>query len=165
MKTFFRVAQMTVFGAIIAAALFVFGAVVPIDGFYDMRVVMSGSMEPEIQVGSVVAYAERDTYKEGDIIVFTGSSSSAPVTHRIVGIETEDEKVVYVTQGDANEEPDNRRVHISEVLGAVFVSIPYAGYLVASLSTPLGFSILIGLPVLLLVASALRDIVKSDRAK
>lgn len=82
---------------------------------YQLRIVVSGSMEPEIPVGSIVAVRtpgedDEEFYgqlKEGDVLTFywfnASSLKDVVVTHRIVGIEQTDEGYEFTMQGDAVE--------------------------------------------------------------
>lgn len=112
-----------------AAAVFVLWSLVPIEGNYTFRIVQSGSMEPAIKTGSVIATIPRAEYRVGDVVTFEGTQvNPMPTTHRIVGIEKGDGGPFFATQGDANEDQDYRRVTQAEILGKVFLSVPYAGY-------------------------------------
>ena len=65
--------------------------------------IVSGSMEPEIPVGSIVyaKKAEPTAVTPGDVIVFYGGhDSAAVVTHRVV--ENRKDEKEFVTKGDAN---------------------------------------------------------------
>lgn len=93
------------------------------------RIVLSGSMEPEILTGSV-AYINKNVKSEdievGDIIAFNIGEESV-VVHRVVAInETES---CFVTKGDANEELDFNPISFSDYEGKVVGSIPMLGYL------------------------------------
>ena len=102
-------------------------------------VVVSGSMEPAIPVGSMVFSAETDpqALEPGDIIVFNNAGpGSVPVTHRVV--ENNAAAGEIVTKGDANEHEDIRPVPYVNVLGKVTLHIPYLGRAVSPLSTAMG---------------------------
>lgn len=86
-------------------------------------VVLSGSMEPALQVGSVVWVDVRKTEAGiGDAVTFERDGRT--VTHRIVG-KTEKG---YLTKGDANREADSSPVESGEVVGTVVFHLPYLGY-------------------------------------
>lgn len=81
-------------------------------------VVLSGSMEPTIQVGDLIFIHDADTgdLKEGDVICFL--SSGKAVTHRIAEVATgEDGSPQYITQGDANNEKDQKAVTTDQIQG------------------------------------------------
>src|SRR5690606_13778233 len=101
--------------------------------------------------GSVIATIPRAEYAVGDIVTFVGTSvNTTPTTHRIVGIESEAGETLFITKGDANEEEDYRRVGEDEILGKVFLSIPYAGYGVRALDSANGKAVLVTAIILLI---------------
>lgn len=90
--------------------------------------VLSGSMMPEIPVGSAV-YVKKMAFEnicEGDVITYHSDVSGVYVTHRVV--KKDGEGRFLVTKGDANEEPDGKRVHEEELMGVVRFSVPCLGY-------------------------------------
>ncbi|MEX2341058.1 MAG: signal peptidase I [Candidatus Paceibacterota bacterium] len=152
MKRFFTWTWRVILTLILLAAIFVLGSALPIDDNYEFMVVESGSMEPVIKTGSVLAYIPRAEYGVGDIITFTGTEvNPTPTTHRIVEAVVEDGGLLYVTKGDANEDVDYRQVREEEILGKVFLSVPYAGYMSAYLATPNGKSVMATVVIVLLV--------------
>ena len=90
--------------------------------------VISGSMEPEIPVGSLVyvGHVEPEEVKEGEVIAFYGGrDANAIVTHRVV-----ENRVVmgeFITKGDANQTEDMNPVAYSELIGQVEWSVPELG--------------------------------------
>ena len=126
---------------------------------YEIRIVQSGSMEPELLTGSVVLIQPRDRYEVGDIITFGQETSrSIPTTHRIIGDNIIGGELAYITKGDANEEADIEPVRLREVRGKVLFGIPYLGYLLDFARQPLGFALLIGIPAFLIVVEEVSSI-------
>lgn len=94
-------------------------------GFFRFRfyVVLSGSMEPKLPVGSlVVADTERTDVKIGEIVTF--QKSGRTVTHRVTGRKEHG----YQTKGDANQEADYDLLQPEQIVGTVVFCIPYLGY-------------------------------------
>lgn len=93
-------------------------------------VVLSGSMEPLIETGSMVMINSRDTDVEiGDIVLYRLNQTN--VVHRIIE-ETEDGK--YITKGDNNENADFAPVSEVQIYGKAIEMpwgwcIPKAGYI------------------------------------
>ena len=92
---------------------------------YDIYNVVSGSMEPEIPVGSVVYVEEADpvSIEPGEVIAFL--SGSSVVIHRV----TENRQVegYLLTKGDANAEADLGEVRYKDLIGRVVKNIPVLG--------------------------------------
>ena len=95
-------------------------------------VVLSGSMQPTYEVGSLI-YVKSVDYKDlkvGDPITYMVSQDTV-VTHRIIEVlvdEKDPDTIRYFTKGDANEHPDGSSVHYKNIIGKPVFSIPYLGY-------------------------------------
>ena len=108
-------------------------------------------MEPNISTGSIALIKPASSYKIGDIITFEGNFKDArgkkiPVSHRIVEMRVERGNPIYITKGDANEERDSKEVPQSQVVGKVYLTIPYLGYAIETARTTYGFLALIIIP-------------------
>lgn len=95
---------------------------------YHIYSVISGSMEPEIPVGSLLYIREvtAQDVEEGAVIAFYGARDSASIiTHRVV-----ENRVVmgeFITRGDANPTEDMTPVPYGNLIGQVVQVIPRAG--------------------------------------
>lgn len=102
---------------------------VPRAAGYEIYSVISGSMEPEIPVGSLVYIRgeEPENIKEDEIIAFYGAKdSNAIITHRVV-----ENRVVmgeFITKGDANKTNDMNPIPYDNFIGKAVLSIPVLGY-------------------------------------
>ncbi len=139
-----------VFIALIAILLAV--SVFPITGNYKVMIVQSGSMAPAIKMGSIVIVKPVADYKIGDVITFGPmTKTKAPTTHRIAEIKVQDGEPVYITKGDANEDPDQREITKKEIIGKVLFSVPYLGFAVATAKKPIGFMLIIVVPAVIII--------------
>lgn len=100
--------------------------------------VLTGSMEPEIPVGSMVVVSETDPYtlQTGDIITFGRLMQGDIVTHRVAENDTDQQQII--TKGDANEQVDMEPVPYENVIGKVTMHLPVVGTLLGFLSTMAG---------------------------
>lgn len=138
-------------------------------------IVRSGSMQPAIDIGSIVVarpqlkefispLVNTAEYKVGDIIAFKSEKNPKTiVTHRVTSIETGEKGVFYKTKGDANEEPDNWSVSPQNILGKVYFTLPQAGKLLAFAKSKIGFSSLIIFPAALVILMEIFNIIKHIR--
>src|SRR3989344_9392425 len=96
------------FGTFVAViALLLIISSFPIKGNYQIMIVQSGSMEPDIKTGSIVVVKPASEYKIGDVITFgPAPKGKVPTTHRIVDVRLQTGVPVFITKGDANEEND-----------------------------------------------------------
>ncbi|MEK7090649.1 MAG: signal peptidase I [Patescibacteria group bacterium] len=151
MKKIGKYAYYIFLGAMILVALVVVVSAFPIQGNIQIKVVESGSMEPAIKTGSVVLIKPASSYKIGDIITFEGNFKDAkgkkvPTTHRIVEMRVDKGNPIYITKGDVNEERDSKEVLQNQVVGRVYLMIPYLGYAIKTAKEPYGFLALIIIP-------------------
>ena len=134
-------------------------------------VVISGSMEPAIPVGSMVYSKEVDpkTLETGDVIVFyssndvqggAGAGDVIPVTHRVVLNDTTNGEIT--TKGDANEKNDISKVAYLNVEGKVIFHIPQLGYMAAPLASVTGK---IALALIILAGYLLTEVGSSLRKR
>ncbi len=110
---------------------------------FAQAVVVSGSMQPAIEVGDFLILWEKKEYRVDDIITFRWGNNL--VTHRIIAIDGDR----VVTKGDSNNIADEP-IQMSQIEGKVFLCISGAGNLILFLKTP--FGILLMIVVALLVA-------------
>ncbi len=148
-----------VFVLLVLVASLVAISALKIPGSYKILTVQSGSMEPAIKTGSIIVIQPQSDYRKGDVI--TTSKPADPkvsVTHRIVEIKSKDQKISYVTKGDANKTADTEERLREQILGKVIFSLPYLGYPVAFAKTRDGLIILVIIPATLIVYGELLSI-------
>jgi len=142
----------------VLAVLLIFSTF-PMAGNHQLLTVLSGSMEPEIKLGSTVLVKPADEYKVGDVVTFRNPKTpDQTTTHRIFEIRKEDEIEAYVTKGDANDAPDTREVLKENIVGKVLFALPYLGYAVNAAKKPAGFVILIIIPATMIIYSEAMNI-------
>ena len=117
---------------------------------YKPFIVLSGSMESEINSGDIAVAKEIDVIKlkKGDIIAFR--SGKSVITHRIVDIIDENGVLEFVTKGDNNNNNDKNVVTSNNVEGKYVFRLKGVGNFAMFLQTPLGMIIFLSIPVILL---------------
>jgi signal peptidase len=126
---------------------------------YQLKTVLSGSMEPTFMTGSIIAVKPVEnaaTLKKGDIITFKESEDKL-ITHRIVEVNKSGNQTMYTTKGDNNEDKDGNAVLVQNVVAKYSgFTIPYVGYFLDYAKSKNGTALLLILPgILLLVYSAI----------
>lgn len=126
---------------------------------YQLKTVLSGSMEPTFKTGSIIAVKPIENnmnLKKSDIITFLQPDKTI-VTHRIVEVIKNGEQTLYQTKGDNNKGVDGQPVLAQNVIGKYSdFTIPYIGYFIDFAKSSKGTAILLIIPgVLLLIYSAL----------
>ncbi len=166
---FLRIAGNVLFGAmVIVMAVMAFFMVqsrmsgdVPSVAGYQIYVVLSGSMNPAFDTGSVVwvRHIEPERIQVGDIITFRGRENQSHTTHRVVGINTEN-GLRFTTRGDANNVDDPNPVLPQQLVGKVHGSLPYVGYIMGFAQTRQGLLFLVFIPGVLIITYELYNIYK-----
>lgn len=131
------------------------GDVPKING-YSLMCVISGSMEPEIPVNSLVLVKETDSddIRKDDILSFYSQDpdlNGSIVTHRVVEIINDSGEYEFKTKGDANAVVDEYTVLSRDIIGKVVFVSPGAGILVRLSANPLIFIPFILIPLALMV--------------
>ena len=122
-------------------------------------VIISGSMQPELNIGDIVIVKKVEDLQEGDIISFRQGQSV--ITHRINKIMDENGEIVYQTKGDNNNIEDSGTITDSVIEGKVIYKISKLG----KISLFLQNKIIIIIIVLLLYVYISYSGVKEKRKK
>ncbi|NBD73970.1 signal peptidase I [Patescibacteria group bacterium] len=170
MRTFFSIMTTTLYYAFVGVLVVVAGALFAMHnssvGGYELKIVRSGSMEPAIMTGSLIAIRPAESYQVGDVITFgRDTQTHIPTTHRIIEVRGEGASATYLTQGDANDNPDGSAVARDEVIGAVAYTLPKAGYVLDFARQPLGFWLLIVVPAAAVILDELLTIWEQVRSR
>ncbi|MYL45211.1 signal peptidase I [Virgibacillus halodenitrificans] len=100
---------------------------------YQFKTVLSGSMEPDIKTGSLIAVEsikDANGLTKGDVITFKKDENML-VTHRIIEVVKNESGVSYRTKGDNNDGPDLKPVPSENVVATYTgFTIPYVGYFI-----------------------------------
>lgn len=99
-----------------------------------LSVVVSGSMEPALHRGDLILVEGWSTPAIDDVILYKMGTMNTPIVHRVVKIDNG-----LLTKGDANPvddrglynaaAPGRTRLRPEDVLGTVWLSIPWLGFL------------------------------------
>lgn len=131
---------------------------------YQLKAVLSGSMEPEIQTGSIISIKPVDDptrFKKGDVITFRTRDDTL-ITHRIIEVKGDGQQ--YITQGDGNNGPDVEPVLAENIVGEYTgFNVPYIGYVLQYANSKQGAVLLLILPGLLLLGYAIVTIWRTLR--
>lgn len=122
--------------------------------------VVSGSMEPQLKVGSLVVTrpVKPEAITVGDIITFKPTTiGKTPITHRVISIDR-NSPLSFITKGDANGRHDPFSVPARNVVGKICFHVSYVGYVTEFLKTPWGFLVGLVIPALIVIAMYVRSI-------
>lgn len=169
MKKIFKIVVNTILVIIFSFGLLVIFTFLPITGNIKLLTVLSGSMEPRINTGSLIFIKPVGEYNVGDIVTKTTEEKNVTITHRIIEKETVDGKIFFQTKGDANNVADNEKTPAEMIVGKVFFNIPYLGYVVNFAKTTQGLIFIVIIPAVIIVYEEIlkikKEIVRIAREK
>ncbi|MUV38595.1 Signal peptidase I [Lentibacillus sp. JNUCC-1] len=123
---------------------------------YQLKTVLSGSMEPGIQTGSIIAVkpgGDMTRFKANDVITFQEEDGKL-ITHRITEVQNSGDHVMYRTKGDNNNAEDSSPVLSGNVVAEYTgFTVPYVGYLVNAIQTKNGAFFMLIPGILMLIYS------------
>ena len=156
LKNILKLLEWLLFITLIIILFLVASPLLPTKNYISTHVVSTGSMEPEIKTGSIVfSTLQNQEINKGDIIVFTSpDNQEITIIHRVMDIEKEE----YTTKGDNNDSEDDWTVYKEDIKGEVIFKVPYIGYLIQYMKTPIGFAVVLGIPALILILSLIKKI-------
>jgi len=147
-----------IFIVAVSAVVFLLAvSIIPIPGNYKVLTVLSGSMEPAIKTGSVVIIKPQENYDTGNVITFEKFGNKT-VTHRIAEKRDDGKEIFYTTKGDANNAQDQEEVSQSKIIGKVLFDVSYLGYAVNFAKKPLGFVLIVIVPMMIIVGDEIKKI-------
>lgn len=135
----------------------------------EILTVLSGSMEPGIKTGSVIAVnpvsgeEQQTVFKPGDVITYQAlDGSGSLITHRIVSVSGTGASLAYITKGDNNDAQDMAPIPAGNVVASYAdFTIPMVGYFMNWVKSTAGIIIVMIIPGLFLVISSVITIFKS----
>lgn len=113
---------------------------------YKPLTILSNSMQPVFNAGDVILIKPELEPKVNDVVTFKHPDGIL-VTHRIIDTAVENGKEMFVTKGDNNNVQDEGLVARESIIGVQSVIVPNAGHVAKFVSGPIGFMLLIGLPI------------------
>ncbi len=137
--------------------------------------VLSGSMEPQFHVGSLIYVKDVDpaNIAVGDAITLVMNEDLVVATHQVYEIDAENKR--FYTQGINNKDEngniihDGNYVHFNNLIGKPVFTIPYLGYVSTYLTQPpglyIGISVALILVLLLLMPDMLKKAAQADQKK
>jgi signal peptidase I len=122
--------------------------------------VLTGSMEPTLETGSVVVdeVIHPTEARIGDIVTFTDPADSKRlITHRLRSVRVDGNTAHMVTKGDANDTVERWDVPVDGEIGRVIFHVPKLGHVRALVGTRQGYVVLM-VALLLLGGWVLLDV-------
>lgn len=130
--------------------------------------VLTGSMSPSLEPGTLVIVEPKEHIQIGDVITYQVRPGEPEViTHRVVGETVGGSQTSFITQGDANSDPDPEPVIPAQIRGTVAYAVPWMGYVNSAINRDARSTLLTGAAVLLIAYGAWQVVseVRSRRAR
>lgn len=154
-----------IFFVLITIALIAFSSRFNLPGGFRAYSVLTGSMEPVIQTGSLIITkfpTSTNQINKNDVITFEEPGfENKFITHRVSQVVNSNPGVAYKTKGDANESEDPWIITYGRIKGIYTAHIPYAGSLLEFIKSPVGIIIFIIIPVLLIVTDETKNLISA----
>lgn len=173
-KKVFKILEQIIFYAVILALIFMIVFVIqnrssteaPSIFGHRLYIVQSGSMEPTLGVGSLIAVKEMQASEVeiGDVISYKPRGETV-VTHRVVNIENTEEGLMFITRGDANDADDPNPLDGQNIIGKQVFVIPYLGSILGFVKTRLGLILVTIIPATLIILYTIYDYFKKRKMK
>jgi signal peptidase I len=164
MKTFKkwagRISSIIIYGLLICMVVTVIAAKInggtPKVFGYEIMTVLSGSMEPSIKTGSIIAVkpiSNSSALQKGDVITFKASDNpNTLITHRIVEVERVNDSFQFITKGDNNDTKDRAPVINKNIVGEYSgFTLPFVGKILAFIQSNNGAIFLLIVPGVLMI--------------
>jgi signal peptidase I len=134
---------------------------------FQLEPVLSGSMEPTVHTGALIAIVKTDPtqIKVGDVIGFHATGIDTPVCHRVIEITQTDSGYGFITKGDANNDADPWVIAPKDLIGKVPFNIAWFGFAAKFIKTPAGFIVLMGIPALAIIILEMKNLLSSTHTK
>lgn len=119
---------------------------------------LTGSMEPTIAAGDIVVNEQiAPTEAEvGDIVTFRDpEDQNRMLTHRVVKMRRAGSHYWFVTKGDANNTTERWRVPAGGEIARLVYTVPWVGHVAVLTRSPLGWALLLIVPLLFLAGEEL----------
>ena len=162
LKKAFNVISITILTILTILSLVLVGP--PLLG-YKTYAVLSGSMEPELNVGGLVYIKPTppEDILKGDIITYTmAGNTKTLVTHRVSNIDLENQE--FITKGDANKVEDGP-IAFNRLIGKKVFHLPYLGYMIVHLKTKEGILLIVGLALLMMILNFIPELLLNKDEK
>lgn len=144
---------------------------------YRFYYILTDSMSPELVQGDVVlsksfaSNEEKRNIKIGDVVTFignTGSQNGKKITHRVVSAPYLDEaegKYFIITKGDKEGAIPDAPIPLERVEAKSVGKAYFVGFLFRAVRTPVGYVLLIVVPVCVIIAILVLKLAAELRAK
>ncbi|MBE4907938.1 signal peptidase I [Bacillus luteolus] len=117
---------------------------------YKPLTILSNSMQPAFNAGDIILINTEIEPQVNDVITYKHPDGML-ITHRAIDTVEENGKTLFVAQGDNNNVKDDVLIPREDILGIQKAIVPGAGYIAKFVSGPIGFFLLVAVPLLIVL--------------
>jgi signal peptidase I len=140
-----------VIGGVVAVGLWAFFAPTRLGGSTDYSITTGISMEPMLHANDLALVRAAPSYHVGDVVLYQSQVLHRPVLHRIILIQNGN----YFFKGENNDFVDPGYATQSELVGKLWLRVPWVGGVLGWFGRPLHAGLLAGLAAMVLVLAAM----------
>lgn len=125
---------------------------------FEILQVLSGSMSGEFEAGDAILIRKISNEKDlkvGDVVTYRDGKNL--ITHRIIDVTETEGELQYTLKGDANNTIDKEKITFKDIEGRYIFKITWMGKLVDIINTPIGMTMLVVIPILLIIFFITKD--------
>lgn len=138
-------------GGLAALGLWVFFAPTRLGGSTDYSITSGSSMQPLLHGNDLALVRAASSYHVGDVVLYQSQVLHRPVLHQIILIQNRN----YFFKGENNDFVDPGYATESELVGKLWLRVPWVGGLLGWFGRPLHAGLLGGLAAMVLVLAAM----------
>lgn len=130
---------------------------------YKVYYVLTDSMTPSLEVGDVILSKDSEGVEVGDVVTYvaiSGIIEGELVTHKVIEVYEENGTTMVVTQGTKTGATPDEPIEASAILGTMVCEMHVIGWLFGIIQEPIGFVLVIALPIILTIIYCIYDYMK-----
>jgi len=139
---------------------------------FNFYYIVTESMEPDLEVGDVILSKEVSDYSSlevGDVVTYkgeVGSYANKLITHQIIEIKDDDpNNIIFVTKGTNPKSPIDPEISQDQIVSKMIFEVPLLGKLMQLINKPIGFILLIVLPLSIFLFIEIKNFIFTLKSK
>ena len=139
---------------------------------YNLYYIVTESMEPDLEVGDIILSKEVtdcSTLQIGDVITYqgeVGSYANKLITHQIIDIDASNpNNIIFTTKGTNPMSTVDPLIEQDQIVSKMVFEIPLLGKLMQLINKPLGFIILIVIPLAICLFGEIKNFIETLKNK
>lgn len=135
---------------------------------YNLYYIVTESMEPDLEVGDIILSKEVTDYSSleiGDVITYqgeVGSYANKLITHQIIDIDASNpNNIIFTTKGTNPMSTVDPLIEQDQIVSKMVFEIPLLGKLMQLINKPIGFILLIVIPLAICLFKEIKNFIET----